>query len=197
MLFPMRPSHLWKELPPSTRLTLANAFWREKDDDSPEATVQHVEAIAAIARRMNFRTKSVQALPIDRKARQLAQNPNASLMFPWLALERQVVITGQANKLSTAESLRYFLTRPRESQLSAWASPQSSIISSRKVLEMEWEHLKAKFGAGQIPLPSFWGGYRVYPNTIEFWQGRPNRLHDRFEYTRQADNSWLLHRLAP
>ena len=62
---------------------------------------------------------------------------------------------------------------------------------------MEWEHLKAKFGAGQIPLPSFWGGYRVYPNTIEFWQGRPNRLHDRFEYTRQADNSWLLHRLAP
>jgi pyridoxamine 5'-phosphate oxidase len=80
------------------------------------------------------------------------------LMFPWLALERQVVITGQANRLSTAESLRYFLTRPRDSQLSAWASRQSSIISSRKVLEMEWEHLNAKFGAGQIPLPSFWGG---------------------------------------
>ena len=133
----------------------------------------------------------------SRKARQLAQNPNASLMFPWLALERQVVITGQADRLSTAESLRYFLTRPRDSQLSAWASRQSSIISSRKVLEMEWEHLKAKFGAGQIPLPSFWGGYCVHPNTIEFWQGRPNRLHDRFEYTRQADNSWLLHRLAP
>jgi pyridoxamine 5'-phosphate oxidase len=133
----------------------------------------------------------------SRKARQLAQNPNAALMFPWLALERQVVITGQANRLSTAESLRYFLTRPRESQLSAWASPQSSIISSRKILEMEWEHLKAKFGAGQIPLPSFWGGYRVHPNTIEFWQGRPHRLHDRFEYMRQADNSWLLHRLAP
>jgi pyridoxamine 5'-phosphate oxidase len=133
----------------------------------------------------------------SRKARQIAENPHASLMFPWLALERQVVIAGRADRLSTAESLRYFLTRPRDSQLSAWASPQSSIIASRKVIEMEWEHLKAKFGAGQIPLPSFWGGYRVYPETIEFWQGRASRLHDRFEYARQVDNSWLLHRLAP
>ena len=133
----------------------------------------------------------------SRKARQLAENPNVSLLFPWLALERQVVVTGRADKLSTAESLRYFLTRPRDSQLSAWASRQSSVISSRKLLEMEWEHLKAKFGTGQIPLPSFWGGYRVQPRTIEFWQGRPSRLHDRFEYTRQSDGSWLLDRLAP
>ena len=133
----------------------------------------------------------------SRKAQQLAENPHVSLLFPWLALERQVVVTGRADKLSTAESLRYFLTRPRDSQLSAWASRQSSIISSRKLLEMEWEHLKAKFGAGQIPLPSFWGGYRVQPLTIEFWQGRPRRLHDRLEYTRQPDGSWLLNRLAP
>lgn len=133
----------------------------------------------------------------SRKARHLAENPRVSLLFPWLALERQVVVTGRADTLSTAESLRYFLTRPRESQLSAWASRQSSIISSRKLLEMEWEHLKAKFGAGKIPLPSFWGGYRVQPLTIEFWQGRPSRLHDRFEYTRQPDGSWLLNRLAP
>jgi pyridoxamine 5'-phosphate oxidase len=133
----------------------------------------------------------------SRKARQLAENPHVSLLFPWLALERQVIVTGRADKLSATESLRYFLTRPRDSQLSAWASRQSSIISSRKILEMEWEHLKAKFGAGQIPLPSFWGGYRVQPLTVEFWQGRPNRLHDRFEYTWQPDESWLLNRLAP
>lgn len=133
----------------------------------------------------------------SRKARHIAANPQVSLLFPWLALERQVVVTGTAAKLSIAESLKYFLSRPRESQLAAWASRQSSVISSRKVLEMEWEHLKAKFGAGEVPLPTFWGGYCVKPETIEFWQGGPNRLHDRFQYTRQADGEWLIERLAP
>ena len=133
----------------------------------------------------------------SRKARQLDENPRASLLFPWLALERQVIVRGRAEKLSTAESLRYFLSRPRDSQISAWASRQSTVISSRKLIEMEWEHLKAKFGAGKIPLPSFWGGYGVKPATIEFWQGRPSRLHDRFEYTWQPDGSWELRRLAP
>jgi len=133
----------------------------------------------------------------SRKARHLAKNPHVSLLFPWLPLERQVVVTGEAMQLSTSDVLRYFLTRPHDSQLSAWASRQSSVISSRKLLEMEWEHLKAKFGAGQVPLPSFWGGYCVQPTTIEFWQGRANRLHDRFEYTRQADGAWVANRLAP
>ena len=133
----------------------------------------------------------------SRKARQLAENPNAALLFPWLVLERQVIVTGPVEKLSTADALKYFLTRPRESQLAAWASQQSTVISSRKVLEMQWEQMKAKFGAGQVPLPSFWGGYRVKPLTIEFWQGRPNRLHDRFEYTLQPDASWRVDRLAP
>jgi pyridoxamine 5'-phosphate oxidase len=133
----------------------------------------------------------------SRKARQIAENPQVSLLFPWLALERQVIVTGAAEKISVAESLRYFLTRPRESQLAAWASQQSRVISSRKMLEMEWEHLKAKFGAGEVPLPSFWGGFRVKPLTIEFWQGGPNRLHDRFQYTRRADDSWVIERLAP
>jgi len=133
----------------------------------------------------------------SRKARQLAENPKASLLFPWLALERQVIATGSASRLPTVEVLEYFATRPRESQLSAWASPQSSKISSRKFLEMEWEHMKRKFGTGKVPLPSFWGGYRMKPDTIEFWQGGPNRLHDRFEYTRQSDDSWRVERLAP
>jgi pyridoxamine 5'-phosphate oxidase len=133
----------------------------------------------------------------SRKARQLSENPAVSLLFPWLALERQVIVTGRAEKISTLESLKYFMSRPRESQLAAWASQQSRAISSRKLLEMEWEQIKEKFGAGKVPLPSFWGGYRVRPETIEFWQGGPNRLHDRLEYRRKADGSWFIERLAP
>ena len=103
----------------------------------------------------------------SRKARQLGENPYASLLFPWLALERQVIAAGPVEKLSTAEAFKYFVTRPRENQLAAWASRQSSAISSRKLLEMEWERIKQKFSAGEVPLPSFWGGYRVKPDTIE------------------------------
>jgi len=132
----------------------------------------------------------------SRKARQIAENPNVSLLFPWLATERQVIVTGQASKLSTAESFKYFVTRPRGSQLAAWVSQQSSAISSRKILEMAWEGIKSKFSDGEIPLPSFWGGYRVLPQTIEFWQGGRDRLHDRFEYSRSGD-SWVIERLAP
>ena len=133
----------------------------------------------------------------SRKARQIAENPNVSLLFLWLPLERQVVVTGVAAKLPVRESLKYFLKRPRDSQLAAWASQQSSVISSRQVLEMEWEHLKAKFSSGKVPLPSFWGGYRVRPETIEFWQGGARRLHDRFQYSRQPDETWVIEHLAP
>ena len=133
----------------------------------------------------------------SRKARHIQENPNVSLLFPWLLLERQIVVTGQAARISTVESLKYFLSRPRGSQLAAWASRQSNVISSRQVLEMEWERLKEKFGAGEIPLPSFWGGYRVTPDTIEFWQGGHHRLHDRFQYARQTDGTWTIDRLAP
>jgi pyridoxamine 5'-phosphate oxidase len=133
----------------------------------------------------------------SRKARQMAENPNASLLFPWLALERQVIVCGPVEKVSTAETLAYFITRPRGSQLGAWVSAQSSVITTRSLLEQKWEEMKRKFGDGQVPLPSFWGGYRVVPREIEFWQGRPSRLHDRFSYTRQADGSWTIARLAP
>jgi pyridoxamine 5'-phosphate oxidase len=133
----------------------------------------------------------------SRKARQIADNPSVSLLFPWLALERQVIICGPAEKVSTADTLAYFITRPRGSQLGAWVSAQSSVITTRSLLEQKWEEMKRKFGEGEVPLPSFWGGYRVVPRDIEFWQGRPNRLHDRFLYTRQPDASWRIDRLAP
>jgi pyridoxamine 5'-phosphate oxidase len=133
----------------------------------------------------------------SRKAKHIAENPNVSLLFPWLPLERQVIVTGKAERISTAEAFQYFITRPRGSQLGAWVSAQSSIITSRTVLEMKLEEIKRKFAEGQVPLPSFWGGYRVAPQEIEFWQGRPSRLHDRFLYSQQQDGSWTIHRLAP
>jgi pyridoxamine 5'-phosphate oxidase len=133
----------------------------------------------------------------SRKARQLRDNPHASLLFPWLLLERQVVISGPVERLSAAETLKYFVTRPRDSQIAAWASKQSSPLSSRKVLELEWQALKRKFSAGEVPLPDFWGGFRVVPEEIEFWQGGPNRLHDRILYTRAAAGAWSIGRLAP
>jgi pyridoxamine 5'-phosphate oxidase len=133
----------------------------------------------------------------SRKAGHIAQNPQVALVFPWLALERQVIITGTAERVPVTETVKYFLSRPRESQIAAWASQQSRAISSRKFLEMEWAKLKEKFSAGEVPLPSFWGGFRVRPQTIEFWQGGPHRLHDRFQYTRGPDDAWTIERLAP
>jgi pyridoxamine 5'-phosphate oxidase len=133
----------------------------------------------------------------SKKARQMVENPNVCLLFPWLALERQVIIHGTTEKIPTTETIKYFVTRPLGSQLAAWASPQSSAITSRKILEMKWEEMKHKFANRQVPLPSFWGGYRVKPVELEFWQGRANRLHDRFRYSRQNDDSWILERLAP
>lgn len=131
------------------------------------------------------------------KAREIAHNPRVALLFPWLELERQVQISGTASKISHAESLKYFLSRPHGSQLGAWVSQQSSVISSRQMLLSKFDELKRKFQAGQVPLPSFWGGYRIVPDTFEFWQGRQSRLHDRFRYSRQPDGAWLIERLAP
>jgi len=132
----------------------------------------------------------------SRKSKQIALNPQVSLLFPWLTLERQVMIQGRAEKISTAESLRYFASRPRESQLGAWVSDQSEVITSRKFLLQKLAEIRGKFQQGEIPLPSFWGGYRVVPEAIEFWQGGPARLHDRFLY-RKIDSDWNIERLAP
>lgn len=132
----------------------------------------------------------------SRKARELAANPRAALLFPWLPLERQVIVTGPVEHLGTAETLRYFLSRPRDSRIAAWASRQSAPLRSRQVLELEWAALKRKFAAGEVPLPDFWGGFRVVPEMIEFWQGGRDRLHDRIEYTR-GPAGWSRGRLAP
>ena len=133
----------------------------------------------------------------SRKAREMEVNPRVALLFSWIPLQRQVRIRGVVERTSTAESLKYFATRPRGSRIGAWVSPQSSVISSRSLLMSKFEEMKRKFAEGEIPLPDHWGGYRVKPHAIEFWQGRESRLHDRFEYRLQADTRWEIVRLAP
>ncbi len=131
------------------------------------------------------------------KARQIAENPRVALLFPWLELDRQIKIRGTASRIPGADSLKYFISRPRGSQLGAWVSRQSSIISSRAMLMAKLEEIRQRFADGEISLPEFWGGYRVAPHSIEFWQGRPDRLHDRFQYSQLPDGGWQIDRLAP
>lgn len=133
----------------------------------------------------------------SRKARDIEANPKVSLLFPWYNIDRQVKVCGEAEKLPTAQSLKYFLSRPRESQLAAWASRQSSAIDSRAFLMNQLERVKEKFASGEIPLPDFWGGLRVRARQIEFWQGGAHRLHDRFEYNRGEGDLWTIRRLSP
>lgn len=133
----------------------------------------------------------------SRKAREISANGNVALLFFWHELHRQVRIEGVAERIPMAETLRYFLRRPRDSQLGAWVSNQSQVISSRQVLEEKFAEMKRKFSAGEVPLPSFWGGYRVRPTAMEFWQGRESRLHDRFLYSATGAGDWAISRLAP
>ena len=132
----------------------------------------------------------------SKKSKQLQNNPQAALLFPWLALERQVKIIGSVEKITKLESLKYFSSRPKDSQIGAWSSQQSSRISSRAILVDQFAAMKKKFANGEIPLPEFWGGYRVVPQSIEFWQGRESRLHDRLIYERN-DDEWDITRLSP
>ena len=132
----------------------------------------------------------------SKKSQQIEVKPQAALLFPWLNLDRQVKIIGSIEKITTLESIKYFASRPKDSQLGAWASKQSSTISSRSLLVSQFELMKNKFSKGEVPLPDFWGGYRVIPESIEFWQGRESRLHDRFIYQR-SENGWSISRLSP
>jgi pyridoxamine 5'-phosphate oxidase len=132
----------------------------------------------------------------SRKGRELEANPQATLVFPWFPFERQVIVEGSVGKVAREEAEAYFHSRPRGSQLSAWASPQSSIISGRAVLEESMKALEQKYAGKEIPLPPHWGGWRLAPVTVEFWQGRRSRLHDRLRYRRNKDE-WVIERLAP
>ena len=130
------------------------------------------------------------------KAQEIAANSKATVLFPWLLLERQVHITGNVEKVSREESLEYFSVRPRGSQIGAWASEQSSVIESREILLNKMAELEDEFKGQDVPLPPFWGGYRVVPQSVEFWQGGKGRVHDRFRYSRDGD-SWAIDRLSP
>ena len=133
----------------------------------------------------------------SKKAKQLEENQKAAALFTWLPLERQIKIEANVEKISKAESLKYFLSRPKGSQLGAWVSRQSEVLSSRALLEQKFNEMKNKFLNKEIPFPSFWGGYILKPIRIEFWQGGEDRLHDRFSYELQEDGSWQIKRLAP
>jgi pyridoxamine 5'-phosphate oxidase len=133
----------------------------------------------------------------SRKGQELAENPHGALVFYWPDQERQVCVAGQVMQLPATESESYFQSRPRGSRLAAWASKQSAIVKDRVELEAQWKELEARYAQAEVPRPPYWGGYVLKPTRIEFWQGRPNRLHDRFRYTRQPNDSWLIERLSP
>ncbi|MBW1907456.1 MAG: pyridoxamine 5'-phosphate oxidase [Deltaproteobacteria bacterium] len=132
----------------------------------------------------------------SRKAVHIENNREVALLFWWPELQRQIEINGVAERISSVEAAKYFVTRPRGSQLGAWVSHQSHVLTSRKALEMKLDEMKRKFANRKVPLPSFWGGFRVVPRAIEFWQGQPDRLHDRFQYVREGEG-WRIQRLAP
>jgi pyridoxamine 5'-phosphate oxidase len=133
----------------------------------------------------------------SRKGAELAGNPYASLVFPWFAMHRQVLVAGPVERVTRAETEEYFGSRPRGSRLGAWASPQSRVLADRAEVEAGLAAVVERFGDGPVPAPPHWGGFRVRPETVEFWQGRSNRLHDRLRFRRTAEEGWVVERLAP
>ncbi len=189
---PFAQFDLWMREAIETKLLEPNAMALATVSATGAPSVRTVLLKGFDARGLVFYTNYTSA-----KARDLAANTQVACLFQWLPLERQVSVRGRAEKISTAESLKYFLSRPHESQIGAWASQQSQVITTRALLEEKFAEMKNKFQVGAVPLPEFWGGYRVVPQTFEFWQGRPSRLHDRFVYRQEAAQSWQINRLMP
>lgn len=189
---PFRQFDRWMREAIETQVLEPNAMALATVDRSGQPSVRTVLLKGFDERGLVFFTNYESA-----KARDLATNDRVACLFQWLPLERQVSVTGRADKISAGDSLKYFLSRPRDSQIGAWASRQSEVITTRALLEQKFAEMRAKFASGQVPLPDHWGGYRVIPAAFEFWQGRPNRLHDRLRYLRQADGSWKIDRLMP
>ena len=187
---PFEQFKIWIEQAVDANLTLPNAMSLATSDD------KDVSIRTVLLKNFNEKGFVFFTNYNSKKSKQIDNNPKAAVLFPWLDLERQVKISGSVEKISTMESIKYFASRPKDSQLGAWASAQSSVLSSRQLLLSEFDAMKRKFNKGEVPLPDFWGGYRIVPETIEFWQGRKNRLHDRFVYTRK-DGIWEINRLAP
>jgi len=189
---PIRQFQLWFDEAVSRGLPLAEAMTlcTATTDGKPSARMILLKGVAesGFVFYTNYRS---------RKARELDANPFAALVFYWEPLERQVRVEGKVARIAAEESDKYFQTRPRESQLGAIASPQSDVIESRELLEQEFQELEQKYSDRTIERPNHWGGYRLVPERIEFWKGRPGRLHDRLLYELQADGEWNRTRLAP
>ena len=190
---PMEQFQKWFHEAVTAEITEPNAMVLATVDAAGQPSTRVVLLKAVDERGFSFFTNYE-----SRKGRELDANPRASLTFPWIALERQVCVTGRVTKVSREESAAYFKLRPRASRLGAWASPkQSEVVSGRAVLEERMKQLEAQQPGDDVPLPPFWGGYVLAPVEIEFWQGRPSRLHDRLRYQRQPDGSWKVERLSP
>jgi len=189
---PVEQFRQWFSQAEDARLMEPNAMTLATTDANGKVTARTVLLKAFNQRGFVFFTNYE-----SRKAKAMAENDRVALLFLWVPMERQVAINGRAEKISTAESLRYFSSRPYGSQLGAWVSRQSQVITTRSLLEAKFDELKRKWAEGKVPLPDFWGGYRVVPEEIEFWQGSASRLHDRFMYRREGDGPWSLDRLSP
>jgi pyridoxamine 5'-phosphate oxidase len=189
---PMLQFRRWFEAAEAEGITLVNAMALATADAHGRPSVRHVLLREFGDRGFVFYTNYE-----SRKGGELAENPHGALTILWKELDRQVCATGPVERVSREESEVYFRTRPREARIGAWASPQSRVLGSREELDARYAEVDARYPGDEVPLPPFWGGFVLWPETIEFWQGRPFRLHDRFRYSRDSTEGWTFVRLSP
>ena len=189
---PFRQFEKWFEEAEAAKLTEPNAMTLATAGRDGRASARTVLLKGVDGRGFVFYTNYE-----SRKGRELDANARATLLFPWVAMERQVTVEGPVARVTREESAAYFHSRPRASQLAAWASPQSTVVAGRAVLEESYRVIEKKYEGREVPLPPNWGGFRLAPETVEFWQGRRSRLHDRLRYRRETNGDWVVERLAP